>query len=1175
MSYFVFNVRWWAVLAALLPAVVPPVRAAVETSAYATAVTVLTNNAGNRSLLIDLAPTGQVEVVPFAPDLIRVRFHFAGLYEREEVAISKAFTNWPAFTQTFSQPSPTNFLIETDALTVSIVLSNAFGVHFYSPAGRPLLLDRRMEYDVTYSPIDDTTGYAQVGWPGESTSISNLPSGFKLRAVKNLGTDDAFFGLGDTAGGLNRRGMALQFWGQDTYQFGEGRTPKYTALPMLYGVLPPGTQEAAAVYGLFFNNPARPVFSLYGPDDTWSFEAGDDQLDYFFFGGGDDHTMAGVIGRFAELTGRPVMLPKWALGYHQSRHSYFTQQRVLDLAADMRTNGFPCDAIYLDIGSQNVVNGQNAQLTFNADYTNVPGLVQAVADLGMKLVPLVEPLLTTNDPLYAEAETNLYFLKNNDLSTYVGTNFLGRISWLDFSIDPAATWWGGLLTNYLAAYGFEGIWNDLNEPNENAMPLDVVWFLQGRYGGGLATNDSRKWHSNNKNTYNIWESRITYDALRAQFPDKRPFVLSRGAWPGIQQYAAGWSGDNVASFDHLRFNTTLGLNVMLSGQAWYGHDIGGFVGDTNPELLVRWIQSGALNPMFRNHTTLDTIDQEPWLFGATETLWNRHWIRFRYEMMPTLYSLAAASTTNGIPLNVPTVFHFPGDTNTYSMNDYDYMVGPDLLIAPVYTSGAGSRSVYLPAGTAWYSWTTGLRHEGGQAISEVASLGTLPRFSRAGALLVRGPAMLYANEFLPEALDILHWAGGTNAFLLYEDDGETTNFTAGGFAHTPMQVVSATNALTFTVEARQGGYDPGARDFYLVMRDANEVDAVWLNSNALARVINRNVLEQGSGAGWAYDRLARTLTVRFADDGGHRVVQASFPVAVDSDGDGLPDAWEQVFFGSPTGAVAAADSDSDGRDNLAEFRAGSHPLRADTFVSKNTPAPFTNMAVAGTFTLWNQKADNMRLVADGRWVWVTDLTGHTNIQFKFVANNEWGAGNWGDNLLTNTVPPIINQQGFASGANAFLSGSPTGWHTFVFVDSNKVFSVIPSGDVDSDGDGLTDAFEGEHGLNPYRAADAFLDTDGDGFAEVEESVAGTEIFAADAFHQVDGLVPAAAGSGAEVSWPAVSGRRYDVWFSTNLTGTPVWAPLVPFTNLAGAGPVSITDTSTAPFRAYRIDVRRP
>ncbi|MGA1194119.1 MAG: TIM-barrel domain-containing protein [Kiritimatiellia bacterium] len=1100
-----------------------PAFAAVQTATFVTSYNVETNAAGNRQIFFQLNSGGTVEVTPYAPDVVRVRFHFAGLYERPEVAIDKLFQDWPAFSQTFSEVNPTNFLIITDELQIRIAMSDPFRVDFYTTNNVPILLDDRMEFDLDYSQLADTNAYEQFSWGGGSFSVSNFPSGFKLRGTRRMEASDAFFGLGDTAGPLNRRGRAIQFWAQDTYAFAEDKTPRYTALPMMYGVRPAATNNAAIAYGFFFNNPARPVFRLDREDELWTFEAGDDQLDYFFFSGGSSHTMATVIDRFSELTGRPKMMPKWALGYHQSRHSYFSQDEVMGIANAMRNNDFPGDAIYLDIGAQaqfTTYTNQNAQLTFNADYTNVPGLVADASAFGIKLVPIVEPLLTLSDPLYEEAATNLYFLKANDLSNYVGTNFLGIVSWLDYSIPATRDWWRGKLVDYVVDYGFEGIWNDLNEPNENDMPLDTIWFLDGTYGITNVEN-TIKWHAINKNTYNIWESQVTYDALVAANPAKRPFVLSRGAWPGIQKYAAGWSGDNLSSFDHLRFSNAFGLNVMLSGQAWYGHDIGGFVDNAWETLVARWTQAGVLQPLFRNHSTLDTLSQEPWVYGADDVAANRRWIKFRYQMMPYLYALAEQTHARGIPLNTPTVFHFQGDTNTYARNDDEYMVGPDLLVAPVVNGGDYTREVYLPAGADWYHWDTQTKYNGGQTVTVPASSAYLPLFSRDGAIIPRGPVQYYANEFQPDYLDILHWPG-TNNFELYEDDGETTNYLAGVFARTRFEADSSTNHLNFTVHAREGSYDTGIRDFYLVAHDLSPVRAIYLDGNALNRRANRAELEAVEENGWSYAWHDRQLTVKFADTLTEQVVTADFD--------------EPLVLTEPVYSTV-----------------------------------FSNMAVAGTYNLWNQRAANLRPVGTNEWGGVIDLSGWTNIVFKFVGDDTWG-NSWGNSSPSGTVPPLSNEVASSTGNNIQLTGSYTGWYTFTFNDITKRYSIVSAWDSDLDGDGMPDAFEAYHGLNPYAPGDADLDPDDDKFDNLEEYIAGTSIIGGDSYFLISGLsVPA----GTQIGWDAVSGRLYNVWFATNLLDPSPWSLLIPFTNQTGIGPISVTDTNPASFNYYRINVTLP
>ena len=1096
-------------LAVFAPLAAPAV---VQTNGAVASYSTATNAAGNVSFLFNLAPTGQVEVTAFAADVVRVRFHFGFLYSREEPAIAKAFTNWPAFAMSVTN-SATNIVLQTAQLRAEIALSNRFQIVFRDPSGLALLRDGEMDFDTGYSQIADTNAYAQTVWPEGSLGVSNRPSGFKLRAVKPMPAGEAYFGLGDFAGPLNRRGKIIQCWDQDAFAFSEFRNPKYAALPFFYGVDAAATNAPPFAYGIFFNNPSRPVFDFSGATN-FTFEAGDDQLDYFFFGGGSNHTMAAIVDRYSELTGRPALLPRWAYGYQQSRNSYTNQDAVQQIATSARTNNFPCDAVYLDIGAQNSSGGSQQQLTFNPGFTNVSGMVSFCTDLGMRLVPIVEPCLLTNDPMYSDALTNLYFLKQNNLSTYIGTNFIGRISWLDFSITNTAGWWHGKVANFLTN-GFDAIWNDLNEPNENAMPLDSVWYLDGRYGGGLVTNDTRKWHAINKNTYGLLESKTSFDTLKQHSPQKRPFVLSRSAWPGIAQVAAGWSGDNFSSFDNMRFNIRLGTSVMISGQPQFGHDIGGFAGDCNAELLTRWTEWGVLTPFCRNHSINGSANQEPWVFGDPYTLWNRRWIQFRYQLMPYLYSVFHACSTNGSPANSPVVFCFTSDTNTWSQNEYDFMVGCQLLVAPVYASNATTRAVYLPKNETWFGWYDDEKIAGGQTVTRAASLGALPLYVRGGAIIPMGPVQLFATQFSPNFLDLHVWPG-TNSFALYEDDGDTTNYQTGVFAATPLSVTGTAANLSFNIGARSGSYATVVRSYFVIAHAMSNVTAVSLNSSPMQRFANRGELTTN---GWSFDTVSHSLTVRVAD------TQSAMSIAVTTDNTSLT---------SPVFASA-----------------------------------FSNLAVAGTFNFWNEAARNMKLVTNFTWASVQDLTGQTNIEFKFVANDQWTVANWGETNQSVFVPPISLTAESGTG-DILLSGSYTGLYTFTFNETNRAYSVVSSAFADSDGDGLSDAWEAYYGLDPLNRNDATADLDGDGMNNFAEYVAGTSPVNSLFYFMVAST--AVASNGFAVSWNVVTGRTYDVFSATNLMTGGIWQILPPLTNITGGGAVTVTDTNIFPLRYYRVRV---
>lgn len=1130
-----------------------PAEAVVITNGPATTVWVTNNPVGNLTFRFNLSPTGEVEVTPYAPDVVRIRFHFAGLYDREEVALAKTFNQWPSFTTSYTNQG-TNLVITTPQLQIEVVLSNRFAVHFRDSSGRDLLLDRRIEYDLDYQMINDTSAYQQVAWPNGTTSVSNRPTGFKLKSIKQMPAGQAYFGLGDFGGPLNRRGQVIQFWNQDTYGFTETHNPKYMALPFWYGVQPATMTRPAYAYGVFFNNPARPVVDFSSTNGHFTFEAGDDQLDYFFFGGGATQTMSAVLSRYAELTGRPAFLPKWGYGYHQSRHSYFTQQDAQDTLAEFRSRDIPCDALYLDIGVQLYTNSpanatnQPAQLSFNpVSYSNVPALVSYATNQGFRLVPIIEPLLTVNDPRYGIAFSNLYFMKTNDLGTYVGNNFLGPISWLDFSISDTRDWWVGQLTNYLATYGLEAIWNDLTEPNENAMPLDNLWYLDGRYGGGLVTNDSRKWHAVNKNTYAVLASQVSDRALRTRQPERRPFVLTRGAWPGVQAYAAGWSGDNVSSYEHLCFNTRLVSSVLISGQANFGNDVGGFIGQAGPELFTRWLQAGVLNPLYRNHNFLEMVPnpQEPWVHGEPYTLWNRRTIQWRYELMPFLYSLAYQAATSGIPMNVPVAFHHTSDTNTWTQNEYDFLVGRDLLAAPVVNSGAVTRAVYLPAGTDWYHAGTDTRYAGGQTVEVKASLGNLPYFLRAGGLLVQGPAMEYVDQNPASYLDVHVWPGASNRFTFFEDDGLTTNYLAGLHALTPIQASGNATGLTVVLGPRTGSYSPPARDWYVVAHAMSNLNRVVANGVELTRYGYRTALAQAGGAGWCYDTVTRRAVVRVPDTGGTVSVELS----------------------------------------------GAAPLPAPAGFASS----YSNLAVAGTFTYWNEAARNMSLVAPHTWVWVAELGALTNADFKFVGNDDWNTANWGETNQGNFAYPL-SQTAESFGSNISITNLGAGLYTFRFNETSLAYAVTAAATQDSDGDGMPDAWEHAYGLHPGRGGDGVLDldgdgvansneyllgaspvrrdTDGDGMPDDSEWISGTGLSNALSFLAVTELNRAATGQVATISWSAVTGRTYDLLVATNLVTPGAWTNLLPHTNLSGSGAISVTDTNATGVRFYHLRVKR-
>ncbi|MBU0677289.1 MAG: DUF5110 domain-containing protein [Verrucomicrobia bacterium] len=865
---------------------------------------------GNKTIVFDVSTGGALEITPFAPDLIRVRFHWNGMWEKEDISIAKPLPDWTSVESEFRDEGD-KYIVETSELIVEIVKSPNFKVHFKDKSGFYLLRDIRTEYDTEYQPLDDAS-YADVRWTEE------LPEGFKLKSVKEMPWDEAYFGFGEYPGPLNRRGHTIQGWNSDTYHWEELQNPMYMTLPFFYGVRGAGSLHPAFAYGVFFNNPARPVFRM-GTEwaDSYSFEAGDGQIDYFFFGGGSEHSMKGVLNRYSELTGKPYMLPKWAFGYHQSRWSYDNQEWVETLADEFANHDFPLDAVYIDIDYMDqdaddwYPDNQIEQLKFNFKFPDPAGMIDYCDQRGVKLVPIVEPWLMTGDPKWQDAFDQGHLLRDNAGNSLITNIWFGNVSWIDFSSSAARDWWKGEVYDFLDAYPFEGIWNDLNEPaDDDLIPLNAAFWLDAKYSAD--PSDSRQWYQNLKNTYCIMECSLSHEALRAKHPDKRPFVLSRAGWPGIQRYALGWSGDNRAAFDHLRHNIPLGISVMISGQANFGHDVGGFIDTPSAELITRWHEWAVLTPYCRNHSKKTDIQREPWKFGSPYTELMRENIRFRYEIMPYLYTLAHESTVSGIPMNTPVVFSFVNDTETFGNNDYDFMVGESLLAAPVYREGVENRWVYLPEGSDWYFWHSDEKLVGGNWYNVDAPIGYLPLFARAGAIIPMGPWMRNVHEFTPGYVDFHVWPEGHSEFTLYEDDGESMGYLTGEYATTHLTSEREGNTWSFTIAAREGSYDPGERVHVIIAHAVNQALGVMWNGTLIPQYPALNTLH-ANPQGWYYDVENRQLHVKLPDTGEESVVNVTF-------GEGISLTWIGHSYSWPF--TGEWDAGEDLWVNIESFPAG-------------------------------------------------------------------------------------------------------------------------------------------------------------------------------------------------------------------------------------------------------------
>jgi alpha-glucosidase len=1202
------------------------IMAAVTSIGSVTSLTVSNDpTSGNSLYLFSVSNGGTAEVTPWAPDVVRVHFHFTGLWSKEEPMIAKQFSNWVAVATSIADQG-TNYLIQTPQLNV-FVNKNPFKVDFVDRnAGYTLLQDdptNSIQFDPTYT------------MPGGTA----LPAGIsKLKCTKVMPASQAYFGFGEYAGQSNRRGLNMICWNNQSYHWGDGQNPMYMNTPFFYGVQPANGAIPAFVYGIFFNNPCRPTFRMGTQSSSqYSFEAGDGQMDYFFLGGNSDHTMKSVIDRYSELTGRPQMLPKWAMGYHLGRFSYWDQGWVQYIAHTATDSNIPLEAVYLDIDymnystdtSHNTI-GPLKQLTVNTTYYPDPfGMATNAASFGVKLIPLIEPWLEPADPLYTDTFTNNDFIKNNSSAEFTAGIFVGNVSWFDYTSTAMRNRWKTRVMNWMNSFPISGIWNDLAEPEDGQqIPIDGLLGLDSRYGS--SNTDTRRQWSNERNYFSLRQASSSYDILHTQYPNRRPFVLSRSGFPGVQQYAAGWSGDTVANWYYAQACIRLGINTMISGQVTYGHDLGGFSGTVSGELLTRWHEWGALLPFFRNHSQKgDNVwpdgnqGREPWRFSPANAGFDycslmRNNIQFRYQLMPYLYTLMRNAAVSGTPMNTPTVFNYYGDANTYSLNEFDFLCGDYLLAAPIYTQGATTRSVYLPWPSNWYYWPTNTKYGGGSTVSVNAPLGTLPLFVRADAIIPMGPSMQYANQFTPGYLNLNCWPETGSSFTLYEDAGEGWDFTNGVLASTTFTSSRTATNWDFTIGARQGSYNPGRTNYNIYVYNPSTVTAVSLNGSPLNQLANTN----SPAPGWLMTPDGK-LEIKITDTAGAQTVHivwntsdpyASMTVA------GTFNGWDQTlnnmqmvgartwqydasFSGLTNFQFKFAANDSWATNWGGTTQSQTLPLSSTAILNSSTnilvsgtfngnyrftfndqtlaysvipvlASPYASMTLAGTFNGWNQTLNNMSLVANDTWQYDVNFSNVTNIQFKFTANGAW-TSNWGESTGTQTqfTIPLAGLGKSNSKTNILINAALNGTYRFTFNDANLAYSVQAlSGD--SVGDGILDAWRAQFfssvdptGATTNSASCATCDPDGDGMNNLQEYLTGTDPTNPASLFHVTTIQPS--GIDYLVSFTSVLGKVYDVESCTDLVGG-AWSVVT--NNLAGNdGIIQITDPGAAsvPQRYYR------
>ena len=584
---------------------------------------------------------------------------------------------------------------------------------------------------------------------------------------------DAIYGFGAGSGRLRQNETSFRLLNTDTL-LGSLKGRCYSSFPFFL------IQRGRDFTGVFLNVSAPADVrvedgerSSAGPGTEIRFlESTPLSIDVFVMAG----TPAEIMDAYTGLTGRPFLPPVWSLGFHQSRWSYRSRERVERLAERFRREDVPCDAIHLDI------HYMDRYRVFTWDPVRFPEpeqLHEKLGQLGIRTVAIVDPGVAISEDysVYLDGLARDVFCRRSDGALYRGRVWPGATVFPDFAQKEARSWWAEQHAELLGR-GVSGIWNDMNDPvlkmGKNYDPL-AEDLLHGE-----------KRHALVRNLYANYEAEATVLAFEKHAAGTRPFVLSRSGTSGIQKSAALWTGDNVSSWECLRENLATVLSLGLSGVPFSGADIGGFGGRRgflgvfkwrpSAELFVRWMELGSLLPFFRAHTTRFSPDQEPWSFGERALRICRKHIKRRYRLLPYIYGLFRESSQNGSPVVRPMFFQYP-ETPAERVAD-QFMLGDSLLAAPVLVKGARNRPVFLPEGD-WYEYDTGLRlsaGSGGVTIMADAPLDTFPLYVRAGSMLPVGRALHNAAASLSGELSIEVYPGPAVRGSLYADDGSSMDY---------------------------------------------------------------------------------------------------------------------------------------------------------------------------------------------------------------------------------------------------------------------------------------------------------------------------------------------------------------------------------------------------------------
>jgi alpha-glucosidase len=625
--------------------------------------------------------------------------------------------------------------------------------------------------------------------------------------------DIQFYGLGEHSGALEKSGQRVKFWNTDLwgdFSLHEIRhanpNPLYVSIPWLI------VKQGNDYLGLLINHPGA-VFMDLASSFIWSADNPDDRNRRSFYVGAPDGnaevylivgpSLPELTRKLQQLVGTTPLPPLWALGHHQCRWGYAGPKDLQQLDRKFTEHNIPTDGLWLDIDYMDRYKVFTFDPKLWGNDTAIRKSLAALARKGRRVIPILDPGVKV-EPGYFVCDDGLntgIFCLNPAGTPYVGFVWPGKTYMPDYSLPRARDWWAGKVKAF-AELGNAGAWLDMNDPSVGAVELDDMLFDHGKQP-----------HAYYHNQYAFGMAKASREGFLAARPDERPFLLARSAYISSSRYTAVWTGDNVANWHHLRGCIPLSLGLALSGQPFNGPDVCGFGDDTTPELAIAWYKAGFLFPFFRNHSIAGSRHQEPWALGPTALKIIGRYIRLRYKLLPYLYNCFIAQEQTGEAILRPLFYNY-ADTPALPLAKISdqFMVGRDLLQAPVIEEAATQRTVVLPGDHRWFSAQDGRWLDGGQTIEISAGSTETPLFIREGALVPMQVGERTSQKNNLGAIELhcfLHPDTKDASTTTYAfDDGLGFGYQKGARTTATFTATASADELVVTVNDFAAGYRP-------------------------------------------------------------------------------------------------------------------------------------------------------------------------------------------------------------------------------------------------------------------------------------------------------------------------------------------------------------------------------